>query len=216
MSSSCLLPFWVPRRQRHFISVFLKVTFAPAHTFCKYRARFHNGQGGGTAKSMSSATPGELLLIQHYIEIHSLGVLTNQTMHKFFSAFRCYVPIWTSCIPAGKSNQVLFMIRFEPFSWTLCVCVKVFSCFFLPLPFNNVLLVTAQIWCFHWDYTACPEVQKFNLSNGTYKGKKWCNLQVQVGAPEILGMHKLRPVLERTGPTLTVAVHLHTLTGFWQ
>lgn len=61
--------------------------------------------------------------------------------------------------------------------------------------------MTAQICCFHGDYTACPEVQKFNLSNGTYKGKKWCNPQVQVGAPEILGMHKLRRVLERTGPT---------------
>lgn len=87
VSFSCWLPFRVPRTQRHFISAFLKVTFAPAHTFCKYRSQFHISQGRDIGKCTCSATPDELLLFCYYIEIYSLCVLNNQSTYKFFSAF---------------------------------------------------------------------------------------------------------------------------------
>lgn len=83
-------------------------------------------QGGGTGKLSE-----ELLLLQHYIEIHSLCVLINQTTQKLFSAFSYCDPIWTSCVLAGELNQMLFTRRFEPFSWALCVYVKVFNALIL-------------------------------------------------------------------------------------
>lgn len=74
VSFSCLLPFWVPRRQRHVVSACLKVTFAPAHTLCKYRAQFPIGRDRDTGKCTCSATPDELLLFCYYTEIYSLSV----------------------------------------------------------------------------------------------------------------------------------------------
>lgn len=158
MSSSCLLPFWVPRRQMHFISVFLKVTFAPAHTFCKYRAWFHITQGRGTGKSSE-----ELLLLQHYTEIHSLCVLTNHTTQKFFSAFSYCDPFWTSRILQENKIKCYLQEGFEPFSWTLCVCVKVFSCFF---PSCLCPLIMSYLWLHRYDaFTGTTRiVQKFRSS----------------------------------------------------
>lgn len=174
MSSSCLLPFWVPRRQRQFISVFLKVTFAPAHTFCKYKARFHNGQGRGTGKSMCSETSGELFL-QHCVEIHSVSWLIKLCTNSLLLSAAVF-PFGLTVYLQENQIKCYLWEGLNP-SPGLCVCAKVFFMLFsfMPLPFNIVLLATAQIWCFLWDYTACPEVQRFNLSNGTYKGKKWCN-----------------------------------------
>jgi len=107
VSFCCLLPYRVPRRQRDFISAFLKVTFAPAHTFCKYRARFRVGQDRDTGKYTCSVTPDELLLFCYYTEIYLLCVLTNQSTHKFFFAFsycdfKTMWSIWISCTLARE------------------------------------------------------------------------------------------------------------------
>ena len=66
--------------------------------------------------------------------------------------------------------------------------------------------MTAQVLYFHWGHTTCPdsEVQPFKWyiqKQESGANAYTCDPQVQVGAIEILGIQKLRPVFERTGPT---------------
>lgn len=114
---------------------------------------FHISQGRGTGKSMCSATSEELLLLQHYSEIHSLCVLCVKPHTNYFLLSASVIPFGLPVYLQENKIKCYLWEGLNP-SPGLCVFVMLFS--FVPLPFNNVLLVTAQIRCFHWGYPACP------------------------------------------------------------
>lgn len=114
---------------------------------------FHISQGRGTGKSMCSATSEELLLLQHYSEIHSLCVLCVKPHTNYFLLSASVIPFGLPVYLQENKIKCYLWEGLNP-SPGLCVFDMLFS--FVPLPFNNVLLVTAQIRCFHWGYPACP------------------------------------------------------------